>query len=580
MSSFLTELKRRNVVKVGIAYAIVAWVLTQIVIAVKSPLHLPEWMDTFIILLLIIGFPIALIITWAFELTPEGIKRTEPTSNKSNDTVTTDAARTEETAGLPSIAVLPFVNMSSDPEQEYFSDGLSEELLNQLAQIDKLKVIGRTSSFAFKGRNVDLREIGEQLGAAHLLEGSVRKSGDRLRITAQLIETRNGHHLWSETYDRRLDDVFAIQDEIARTVTDALSITLGVSHTTETTGLTEDVEAYDLYLRGRAFYHRSGPAELEHAGALFQQALSRDPDFSRARAGLITTYAYELIYVPERRPEAEQAIVQAATEGHNRAPDDWATYQAAAVLHMVRYEWKDAEDAFNRAAARTPASVPEGGDMKSMLLMDLGRLYDAVKFLRALLLSDPLSISSSFSLQYALWMLGRNEESEAEYLRSLDLPGVNEREDIPHVALCRVWNGDDHALIKERFDAYLNHQTVPTPWIKKVREVYDDPEAALVIIRTAFDDPANQDSTRMMFVASYSGHFGDAELALKAARRALVDMRGLNVHLLWFPDMAAVRRLPGFKDLVREIGLLDYWRNTRKWSDLCRPVGADDFECD
>jgi len=142
----------------------------------------------------------------------------------------------------------------------------------------------------------------------------------------------------------------------------------------------------------------------------------------------------------------------------------------------------------------------------------------------------------------------------------------------------RVWNGGDTVLIEKRFDDYLRRQTIPTAWMRNVRAVYNDPDVALSIIRPAFDDPANQDPTRMMFVAGYAGHFRDAELALNAARRALVDLRGLNVHLLWFPDMAGARSLPGFKHLVRELGLVDYWRTTGNWGHFCRPVGKDDFE--
>jgi TolB-like protein len=242
--NFFSELKRRNVYKVVIAYAVIAWLLMQIATQVFPFLEIPNWAIRLVIMLLVLGFPIALIIAWAFELTPEGLKRTEaadrepakPPRHKVWIYVVIIAAalsvglffvgrytgpKRAIMSSLPekSIAVLPFVNMSSDRENEYFVDGLTEEILSRIAQINELKVPGRTSCFAFKDKNADLRQVGVSLGVAHVLEGSVRKSGDRLRITAQLVRTLDGYHLWSQSFDRKLDDVFAIQEEIARSRT-------------------------------------------------------------------------------------------------------------------------------------------------------------------------------------------------------------------------------------------------------------------------------------------------------------------------------------------------------------------------
>ncbi|HET6563930.1 MAG TPA: hypothetical protein VFG52_00845, partial [Xanthomonadales bacterium] len=270
--SFLEELKRRNVVRVGVVYLIAAWLLAQVADLMLENFNAPEWVIQSILVVLIIGFPIALIFAWAFELTPEGIKKEKDVDRSQSITPQTGRkldfmiigilaialayfiweSRFESTesdmpatstvipaqsgiqepsseaivasaespaiaaeASAKSIAVLPFVNMSSDPEQEYFSDGISEEILNSLAKVKELKVAGRTSSFAFKGENQDLRQVGETLGVANILEGSVRKSGNKVRITAQLIQVDDGFHLWSESYDRELTDVFAIQDEIS-----------------------------------------------------------------------------------------------------------------------------------------------------------------------------------------------------------------------------------------------------------------------------------------------------------------------------------------------------------------------------
>jgi adenylate cyclase len=583
---FWVELQRRHVIRIVLAYLVVAWILVQVAVAIQAPLGLPGRFSTLVIVLLAIGFPIVSVLAWAFDITVDGIKRTPPPQAQVE--LATQTAPIEPapavTAPLPaadprSIAVLPFVNMSSDPDQEYFSDGLSEELLNVLSQIENLRVIARTSCFAFKGKNADVREISRQLGVAHVLEGSVRKSGDRLRITAQLIDAADGGHLWSQTYDRELQDVFAIQDEIARAVAGALSITLGVGEATAETGRTEDLETYDLYLRARAQISGFGPDDFARAADLFRQAVASDPGFSRARAGFVYASFLSGIYVPERRVEAKRTLEQTVAEARARAPDDWATHFAVALLHYRRGEWADAERAFERVMARAPESVPEVGELRGNLLLNIGRAADALAILKETMSSDPLSVNRSFLLQFVLDMLGRHDEAEAEYQRSRDLPGADAREDMAHWALMRVWNGADAALIESRFDTFLSRQTIHASWNAEVRAVYDDPAAALAIIRAAYEDDANRDHTRLLFISAYAAHYGDAELALAVARSALVDLRGRAVNILWWPDMASVRRLPGFKELVRDIGLVDYWRTTGKWGDFARPVGDDDFEC-
>ncbi len=291
MTSFWGELKRRNVVRVTVAYVIVGWLILQLTDVLVPLLTLPEWAGRLIFLLLLVGFPLALFFAWAFELTPEGLKKgkdvdrsdsiTHLTGRKldfgiigvlvvavgfllvdkiylsEEDTAADEVIATER----QSIAVLPFVNMSPDPDQEYFSDGLSEEILNLLAKIPELKVIGRTSSFAFKGKNEDLRIIGEALGVNTLLEGSVRKSGDRVRITAQLIDVSDASHIWSETYNRTLDDIFAVQDDVAAAIIDAMQIHVSAIPTRGRP--TENTVAYALLLKARGSLLTSGPGGAE-----------------------------------------------------------------------------------------------------------------------------------------------------------------------------------------------------------------------------------------------------------------------------------------------------------------------------
>jgi TolB-like protein/tetratricopeptide (TPR) repeat protein len=604
MTSFLTELRRRHVFRVAAGYVVAAWLIVQGAAALAGMLTLPEWFGGLVLALVALGFPIALVLAWAFEMTPDGVKRTSADAGgaPARGLGGTDAALLAVLVGVLgvsvyqaarprtaapavaaaadalSVAVLPFVNMSSDPEQEYFSDGLSEELLNQLAQIEALQVIGRTSSFAFKGRNEDLRTIGEQLNAAHLLEGSVRKSGDRLRITAQLIDARTGVHLWSETYDRQLTDVFAIQDEIAVAVADALSVTLGIARAPVPAGGAGDIEAYDLFLRAREV-HRSASsgAEFDRAVGLYRGVLALDPSFARAREGLALLYLSQTILAPERRDEAVRALESIAAEALAATPDDASSHAAVALLHLQRREWADADAAFARAAALAPMSADVSA-FHALMVMGTGRTEDAIALARAAVRNDPLSRNSSNLLQQALTIAGRREEAEAEHQRGLARFGAVEA--IEHTALMRVWSDGDAAVTRAAFDRYIDSQTVPFPPSLALREAFEDREAALALVRAAGADPAYQDPTRQSFIARYAGHFGDPQLALAAARRAYVEIGSAFVAAIWFPDMAAARREPAFKDLVRDLGLVDYWRATGDWGDFCRPLGPDDFVCE
>jgi len=356
MSGFFAELKRRNVIRVGAFYAVGSWLVLQVADVLFGLIGVPDWSLRFVGGILLLGFPFALILAWAFELTPEGIKREKDVDRSQADSaeagrkldiaiivmlvlivgfvawdrftrgpaesdsdVREAAAPAVEAQASPadlSIAVLPFVNMSGDPENEYFSDGLSEELLNVLAKIEDFRVAGRTSSFAFKGKEQDLRAIGEKLDVVHILEGSVRKQGNTVRVTAQLIDARNGYHLWSETYDRQLDDVFAIQDEIAKEVVKALKTTLlAEDRQVIEASAKGDVEAYNHYLKGQ-FHARLRTREgLGRALEEFHKAILVDPDYAPPYAGVAMVYAlfdnYGYRPIAETKDLAEKAIERA-----------------------------------------------------------------------------------------------------------------------------------------------------------------------------------------------------------------------------------------------------------------------------
>ncbi len=318
MSSLFAELKRRNVVRVGIAYVILGWVIIQVADTVFPQFGFPEWTNQFVTIVIALGLPIALLLSWAFEMTPQGVMKTEEVDADASITHNTgqklnviigaalvaalafiawqnmgpSADEGElvvtETPGVQTIAVMPFADMSAAGDQEYFGDGIAEELLNVLVKIDGLRVTSRTSSFAFKGQSgISLAEIGKALNVDHVLEGSVRTSGDMVRITAQLIDVRTDTHLWSETYDRSISNIFAIQDEISHAIVDALKVTLGTGNETMVEIATTSSKAYNLYLRGlyefaQRFEQRL--AALEKAIPLFTAATVIDPDYADAFA--------------------------------------------------------------------------------------------------------------------------------------------------------------------------------------------------------------------------------------------------------------------------------------------------------
>jgi TolB-like protein/lipoprotein NlpI len=352
MSGLFEELKRRNVFKVGTAYVVLAWLLAQVTDVFLEPFGAPDWVIKTILLVLLAGFPLALFFAWAFEMTPEGIKKekdvdrsesiTHETGQKLNLTIifilvlalgyfavdkfylepardaepTVTAEQGAETDQLTetekSIAVLPFVNMSDDSSNEYFSDGISEEILNSLARVKDLKVAGRTSSFAFKGQNQDLRKIGTALGVEHILEGSVRKAGTKVRITAQLIQVNDGFHLWSDTYDRELDDVFAIQDEIATAILEQLKAHLLDGQAVVVASARTDSEAYDLYLQGKQRIFERNVATLESATEVLDRAIAIDPGYAPAYAqrGIATILLGEDSYgtVPKEQSQSEAKL--------------------------------------------------------------------------------------------------------------------------------------------------------------------------------------------------------------------------------------------------------------------------------
>ncbi|UCC83742.1 MAG: tetratricopeptide repeat protein, partial [Gemmatimonadota bacterium] len=356
-------------------------------------LHLPEWVLTFVVVVVIIGFPIALVLAWALEITPEGIRRTSALE----PAVGPDGEEAAEPVSIPaepqpaSIAVLPFSDMSPEGDQEYFCDGMAEELINALTKVKELRVAARTSSFQFKGKSEDVREIAKSLGVRSVLEGSVRRAGDRLRVTAQLVTAEDGYHLWSETYERQLEDVFAIQDEISRSIVDTLRLTLlGEEGLRLVRASTRSPEAYDWYLRGRYHWDQRWEVGLETALKYFQQAVEIDPEYALAYMGIADCYTILGIYgfLPpnEAMPKAMGAAMRALEldEGLSEA------HASLGFLHFWnRWDWKTAENEYARAIELNPKNA-EVHAWYAVLCGAQGRLEEAVEHAVTARRLDPL----------------------------------------------------------------------------------------------------------------------------------------------------------------------------------------------
>ncbi len=359
LKTFWSELRRRKVVRVAVVYIIVAWLLIQIAEVIFEPLQLPEWSLTLVIVLAALGFPLALVLAWALELTPEGLQREQPTkeaqalvpagTNEKGPAAKIPAAAPGAAARTDTrraIAVLPLANMSGDPENEFFSDGITEEILNLLARIPDLRVISRTSSFSFKNTTLDIPAIAQRLGVDIVLEGSVRRTGQRVRIVAQLIDAAADAHLWSAGYDRELEDIFAVQSEIARSIVDAMN--LDPETCVDCGGQTTNVDAYDYYLRGRQYFHQTTETNLKFARQMFSKAIEIDPDYARAYAGLADTESFIALW-QDRSPDHLQAADDASRRALELAPDLAEAHASRGFALSSNGEYEQAAQQFEQA---------------------------------------------------------------------------------------------------------------------------------------------------------------------------------------------------------------------------------------
>jgi serine/threonine-protein kinase len=452
-SSFFSELKRRNVYKVAVAYAVVGWLVIQVSATILPTFHAPEWVLQTIVVLVILGLLIALVIAWAFEVTPEGIKRTELADKTGQHRrggiwiaivvvaaamsvtlfllgrYTARRAKPQVSAAAMvsnlqnSIAVLPLVNTSGDPGNEYFSDGLSEELIAVLAKIPDLKVIGRSSSFLFKGKSADSNVIGQKLGVAHLIEGSVRKQGERVRIVAELITATDGRSIWSETYDRQVKDVFAVQNEIATAVADQMKVKLlGRSAQRESASSTENPEAHNAVLQADFYFQQQTADSLRKSIAFLQEAIRLDPNYALAYAKLSQSWRqYAASFAIQDTAKAYEEARQAADKAVSLAPDLLEVRMNVGLLAMnPGLDFVGAEKEFRHVLQ----SFPNNAAAKNALTLSLiaqGRLTEAEETCKQAISLDPLLTSLWFNFGRVKMGTNRYQEAEKAFRKGLEL---------------------------------------------------------------------------------------------------------------------------------------------------------------
>jgi TolB-like protein/Tfp pilus assembly protein PilF len=556
--SFVAELRRRNVFQVAAAYLVVGWLLTEVLTTILPELGAPQWTSRAVILIFVFGFVPAVVLSWFYEISAQGIQRDhevdrdDPENRRTSKrveqvTIATAVALiivvglfsarytadpgTEIEASIPdtSVAVLPFVNMSGDADNEYFSDGLTETLLHMLAQIPDLKVAARTSSFAFKGDNRSVQDIARALEVAHVLEGSVQRAGDRVRITAQLIRASDGFHVWSEVYDRTLDDIFAIQDEIAVKVGNALSASLfGDTAESRLAGITTaDADAYDLYLQARKARSTFSYGGLQEAEDLLKGALLIDPEFTDAKIELASSYVHQLETGLMDRRTALAEIIAISDQALEERPDDPVAKALSIYAKALTLGFQGDENALPDLANELEAIVaraPAEAEPRMLLVRaykNLKRVEDAVPIIEGALSLDPFNPALHYELGTAYMDLRRPKEARAALERSLELEPAQPNA-YTNLGVLSLFSGDGVG--------YVSH------FVKAVAVDPRDHELpgilAMFLYRLGIVEVADEFRRRVLTLSPNSEiayqldlerakAIGDTEAAITAARRAV-----------------------------------------------------------
>jgi TolB-like protein/Tfp pilus assembly protein PilF len=574
--NLFSELKRRNVYKVAVAYAVVGWLLVQVATQVFPFFEIPNWAVRLVVLAIAIGFPIALVIAWAFEATPEGIKRTEvadamPAATRQKKhawiyivvvgaaisvalfflgryTAANKTAISSIDIPEKSIAVLPFVDLSQAKDQEYFCDGISEEILDALAKIGGLRVVARTSSFSFKGKNADVAEIGQKLNVQNVLEGSLRREGNRIRVTAQLVNARNGFHVWSDTFERELQGVFAVQDEITHAIVDALKVKLAVAPVQRSR---PNPQAYDDYLRGLYLSNKSDEESLRQSLTWFERALEKDADLARAWTGIAKAWLWLAdAYVKplEAYPKVKDAAVKALAMDEQEAEAHCYLGETKRILDRNL----PGEEAELKRALEIDANSATAYLFLALLKSAQGDLDEGVKNIERAEKLDPYSptiISFAVGIYGAV---GRFDDAIAAGKRMLQL-------DPSYIYF--------EPALAEAYRAKGDWSAAATIY-EKAREQTHSPSGGLAITyaRMGRIDDARRvlnellEKSRHQYVSGESIAavyiaLGEYDNAFSWLERAFQEHSAPLYSFAFYPDFRPVRSDPRFADLLRRIGL-------------------------
>jgi adenylate cyclase len=593
---FLEQLKRRNVARIAILYIAVCYLILEPFSMFLHVLALPEWTGRTMVLLMVLGFPAVVILAWVFEMTPEGLKPTAEVESRQSirkltgrqldvaiiivlvlalgyfvadkfwlskrsttagetalvAAATSAAAPTAPTLSEKSIAVLPFTDMSEKKDQEYFADGMAEEILDLLVKIPGLTVIGRTSSFQFKSRNEDLRSVGEKLGAAYVVEGSIRKAGARIRVTSQLIDTKTGAHLWSESYDRDFGDVLILQDEIATSIARALQLTVGARDARPLRNQ-RAVEAYTVYLRAKVALDKFNTSSLAEAQSGFEQALALDPTLLPAAEGLALTYLQRGI--DENDISGREAWEHAKVAAKNVLQIDENSATAHSVLGFVAgahdFDWTTAEAEFHRALTLNP-NDPNTLEFVLVLAQSRGHHDEALRLINASLTLDPLNANTQQGLGIALYTNHDHTGAESAFLKSLTL---NRDMDSSHyfIGLIQLLGGHRDGALKEFLaDAENSNRDCGIALVNHALGKKAESDAALARL-------ADEAGTIWPYgVALVHAYRGERDKAFEWLEKAYAAR---DLDLLTFvlkdPLLTPLHDDPRYKELLRKMNLLE-----------------------
>jgi len=546
LRAFLAELRRRKVYRVAVVYAAVAFVIWQAAEIAVPGLNLPNWVLTLVIVLTVLGFPIAVVLAWAFDITPAGIERTQVDG--------TAVAVERPPPPRLSVAVLPFENLSADPENEYFSDGISEELLNTLARVPGLRVAARTSSFAFKGKATSIGDIGGTLNVAHVVEGSVRRVGDRVRITAQLIDVADGYHLWSESFDRELGDILMVQREIAESIGETLEagLTRGWEDVLHT-GRRVDPRAFDHYLRARFCSQRLTRESLERAVRHYQEVLSIDPRFAPAYAGMATAHLWlgdaylspvettaKAVEALERAIELDPNLAEAhATRGYIRAIHEWL--------------WDEGRRQMERALELSP-NLAESHVLLAHIKVATDDLPGGISSVRKAFELDPLSAINSNMLEWFYLFDGQLDAVIRQHHVTQELaPGMVYHDSMVGRALSEQGRYDEAIEAFEAAERILGRPSTG----KGITLARMGRKDEALEVAGKLEQFAAKTYIMPELMAELYAACGEKERAFDWLRRGL-DARSAGVEgLRWFRGLESLHDDPRFRDILKRVGLVN-----------------------